>query len=243
MAVLPYKESADNKKKQVAGMFDNISRHYDLLNHLLSLNIDKSWRRKAINLLKSYNPLSILDVATGTADFAISACRILPEKITGIDISEGMLSAGREKVANKGLSGTIELICADSENLPFPDKTYDAALAAFGVRNFENLEAGLSEVLRVLKAGAPFVILEFSKPGKTPFKQVYSAYFKYVLPFIGRIVSSDRSAYTYLHDSVVVFPYGKNFLEILGKVGFENTTMYPLTFGVATIYIGHKPKS
>jgi demethylmenaquinone methyltransferase / 2-methoxy-6-polyprenyl-1,4-benzoquinol methylase len=243
MAVVPYKNSNDPKKKQVAGMFDNISGRYDFLNHTLSFNIDKTWRRKAVKILENYSPKFILDVATGTGDFAIAASKIKSDKIIGVDISEGMLKVGQEKIEKKRLSKIIELKLADSENLPFVDNHFDAAIAGFGIRNFESLEAGLSEVLRVLKEEAPFVILEFSKPESTPFKQLYQFYFKNILPAIGRLVSKDKSAYTYLFKSVGAFPSGKIFLDVMRKVGFVNNKMIPLTFGIATIYLGHKPKS
>ncbi len=243
MAITPYKNSSKNKKKQVAEMFDNISPKYDLLNHLLSLNIDKYWRKKAIKEARKYAPSSILDIATGTADFAIAASKINGAKITGIDISEGMLAVGRVKVKKKKLDGFIELKYADSENLPFQNDIYDLAMAGFGVRNFETIGTGLKEVYRVLKKDGAFIVLEFSKPRRSFFKPLFYFYFKVVLPFIGKIISRDNSAYTYLPDSVDVFPSGSAFLEIMEEAGFKNTRMIPLTFGVATIYIGEKLKS
>lgn len=241
MAAVPYKKSGDPKKKQIAEMFNKISSKYDFLNHALSFNIDKLWRWKTIRLLKPYAPQTILDVATGTADFAIAACDASPERIIGIDIAEEMLRIGNEKIHKKGLDSIIELQLADSENLPFKENMFDAAIAAFGVRNFESLEAGLSEIMRVLKVGGRFFILEFSKPESVPVKQIYQFYFRWILPFIGRVISKDKSAYTYLYDSVSEFPSGKSFTGIMGKVGFINNVSIPLTFGIASVYIGEKP--
>lgn len=221
-------------------MFDNISHRYDFLNHLLSLGIDKGWRKKAINLIRPLNPKQLLDVATGTGDFAIAALTLNPEKITGVDISAGMLEVGKKKIADRNLSNRIELLIGDSENLPFSDKSFDAVTVAFGVRNFENLERGLQEIYRVLKPGGMLVVLEFSRPRKFPFKHVYNFYFKFVLPKIGRLVSSDKSAYTYLPQSVEAFPDGENFLHVLKNVGFNNTQCRVLTFGVSSIYTGSK---
>ncbi|MBN2774367.1 MAG: bifunctional demethylmenaquinone methyltransferase/2-methoxy-6-polyprenyl-1,4-benzoquinol methylase UbiE [Prolixibacteraceae bacterium] len=243
MAVVPYKDSDAPKKKQVAEMFNNISGRYDLLNHTLSFHVDKYWRKKTIRILSKYTPETILDIATGTADFAIEACKINPQKVTGIDISKGMLEIGRKKIIKKKLTDKIELMVADSENLPFEDNTFDSSVAGFGVRNFEDIEKGLSEVLRVLKIGGWFLILEFSKPQSGIFKMLYGFYFKRILPFIGKIVSKDRSAYLYLHDSVSEFSSGKKFEDILKRVGFVNISSVPLTFGIATIYKGQKSKS
>lgn len=221
-------------------MFDNISRNYDFLNHFLSLGIDKGWRRKAISLLKSAQLKEMLDVATGTGDFAIAALKLNPDKITGVDISEGMLEVGRKKIAQRGLNDRIVLLSGDSENLPFPENKFDAVTVAFGVRNFENLERGLAEILRVMKPGATLVVLEFSKPARFPFKQLYNFYFNAILPLIGRVVSKDKSAYTYLPESVQAFPDGKRFESILSQVGFKNTTCTSLTFGISSIYTGQK---
>lgn len=243
MAVVPYTNSGDTKKEQVAGMFNKISKKYDFLNHLLSLNIDKLWRKKAIRILSGFNPARIIDIATGTADFAIAACKLNPGQITGIDISQGMLDIGRQKVKKKNLEGIIELVLADSEELPFGSNCFDAAICSFGVRNFETLEKGLKEAYRVLNENGVFVILEFSKPGKAPFKQVYNFYFKKILPAIGRVVSKDSSAYSYLPDSVDAFPSGIGFIDILKKAGFVENKMVPLTFGIATIYICKKSKT
>ncbi|MDO8952419.1 MAG: bifunctional demethylmenaquinone methyltransferase/2-methoxy-6-polyprenyl-1,4-benzoquinol methylase UbiE [Draconibacterium sp.] len=240
MTVLPNKNSEQSKKDQVEEMFNNISPKYDLLNHLLSANIDKLWRKKAINLLKPWQPELILDVATGTADFAIAATVIKGAKIVGIDISEGMLEVGRRKVEKKNLAEIIKLIKADSENLPFVNDKFDAAIVGFGVRNFENLKKGLSEIKRVLKPGGVFYILEFSKPVKSPYKQFYQFYFTRILPFIGRMVSKDSTAYTYLPESVNEFQDGEKFLTILAEVGFVENKCFSQTFGIASIYEAHK---
>lgn len=239
MDVVPYKEAL-SKKDQVAKMFNNISHRYDFLNQLLSLGIDKSWRKKAISVLKLVHPQQILDVATGTGEFALEALALNPQKIVGIDISEGMLEVGRKKLKDRNLALKIELVRGDSENLPFEENKFDAVTVGFGVRNFENLKRGLHEIYRVLKPGGMLVILEFSKPSKFPFKQVYNFYFKVILPRIGSIVSSDKAAYTYLPKSVEAFPDGEDFLHILHQVGFKNTQCSSLTFGISSIYIGTK---
>ena len=240
MTVLPYKNNTLGKKKQVALMFDNISHRYDLLNHMLSFGIDRIWRRKAINLLRSNPPRQILDIATGTGDFAIQAMKLNPESVTGIDISEGMIDQGRQKIEKRNLNNKVELLLGDSENLAFEDNKFGAVIVAFGVRNFENLSKGLSEMYRVLNKNGTVVILEFSKPSKFPFKQVYNLYFKYILPIIGKMVSRDHSAYTYLPESVQVFPEGNDFLTILSNVGFKEVRCIPLTFGISSIYTGTK---
>jgi len=241
MAVLPNKNSEQSKKVQVEEMFNHISPKYDLLNHLLSANIDKLWRKKTIKLLKPWHPELILDVATGTADFAIEATAINGARVIGIDISEGMLGVGRTKVYKKGLAKRIELIKADSEKLPFEKDTFDAAIVGFGVRNFENLKDGLAEIMRVLKPGAVFYVLEFSKPAKSPYKQIYQFYFTNILPLIGRMVSKNSNAYTYLPESVNEFPDGDKFLTILAEVGFVESKYILQTFGIATIYEAQKP--
>ncbi len=243
MTALPDKKSEQSKKQQVEEMFNNISQRYDLLNHLLSANIDKLWRKKAIKMLIPYKPELILDIATGTADFAIAATRIKDAKVIGIDISEGMLEVGRSKVEKKGLSNAIQLIKADSENLPFEDGKFDAAIVGFGVRNFEMLKTGLSEIKRVLKPGAVFFILEFSKPKKMPYKQIYRFYFTKILPLIGRLVSKHSNAYTYLPESVNEFPDGDKFLTILAEVGFVKNKCFSQTFGIASIYEAHKSEN
>lgn len=240
MTVLPYKDKQDTKKKQVASMFDNISGQYDFLNHFLSLGIDILWRKKAIRLLKPDQPKLILDIATGTGDFAIEALALKPDKVIGVDISQGMLDVGKKKLKKKGLDHLIELQMGDSERLLFDDNKFDAIIVAFGVRNFEHLEQGLKDMHRVLKSGGKVVILEFSKPRKFPFKQVYQFYFKWILPKIGRLISKDSSAYTYLPESVNEFPDGKDFLGILEKTGFKQTECKPLTLGISSIYTGIK---
>jgi demethylmenaquinone methyltransferase / 2-methoxy-6-polyprenyl-1,4-benzoquinol methylase len=240
MAVLPYSDSKEGKKEQVASMFNNISPKYDLLNHLLSAGIDRHWRKKAINLLKKDKPGLILDVATGTADFAIAALQANPSKVTGIDISEGMLNVGREKIRKLGLEGKIELISGDSESLQFRENNFDAIIVGFGVRNFEDLEKGLAEMHRVLKKDGTLLVLEFSMPSRFPFKNFYNFYFRFILPLIGRMVSKDSSAYDYLPESVRKFPYGKDFLNILKKTGFNSLQCIELTFGVSSIYLAKK---
>ena len=238
--VKPYKKESIGKKEQVAKMFNNISPKYDLLNHLLSLGIDIRWRKKAIKLLKSDSPKSILDVATGTADFAIQSLSLQPEKVIGIDISDGMLEVGRKKIKRKQLTDIISLENGDSENLRFSDNTFDAVIVAFGVRNFENLENGLINMHRVLKRGGKVVILEFSKPTSFPFKQLYNIYFTSILPTIGNVISKDNSAYTYLPESVQAFPQGSKFIQILENTGFNQPECIPLTFGICSIYTATK---
>lgn len=238
--VVPYKGKSDSKKEQVAEMFNNISAKYDFLNHFLSAGIDILWRKKAIKLLKSYKPEVLLDVATGTADFAIEALALKPKKIIGVDISDGMLDMGRIKLKKRNFEHIISLENGDSENLPFEENTFDAVTVAFGVRNFENLEKGLLNIKKVLKPNAPLVILEFSKPKTFPIKQLYNFYFKYTLPLLGKMVSKDSSAYTYLPESVNAFPEGTQFIEILNKLGFSKCKNIPLTFGISSIYIAEK---
>ncbi len=240
MNAIPNKNSEQSKKNQVEEMFNNISPRYDLLNHLLSANIDKLWRKRVVNLLKPHQPKLILDIATGTADFAIAATKIEGAKIVGIDISNGMLEVGIRKIEKRKLNNTIELVNADSENLPFDDEKFDAAIVGFGVRNFESLKKGLTEIHRVLKPGGVFFVLEFSKPGKTPFKQIYRVYFTKILPLIGRLVSKDNNAYTYLPESVNEFPDGEKFLTILAEVGFAANKCFPQTFGIVSVYEAHK---
>ncbi len=241
MAALPYKQSTRSKKDQVQEMFDNISPKYDALNHILSGNIDKIWRRKTIKKLKTFAPKKILDIATGTGDFAIEATKLGPVNIVGIDLSEGMLGIARKKVKEKQLNTQIEFIQADSEDLPFENNVFDAAIVGFGVRNFENLAKGLSEIQRVIQPGGVFFVLEFSKPVATPIKQIYMFYFTRVLPFIGRLISNDSRAYSYLPESVKEFPDGDKFLTILAEAGFEKTKCFRQSFGIATIYEAHKP--
>ncbi|MCB9223428.1 MAG: bifunctional demethylmenaquinone methyltransferase/2-methoxy-6-polyprenyl-1,4-benzoquinol methylase UbiE [Crocinitomicaceae bacterium] len=221
-------------------MFDNISKRYDFLNHFLSMGIDKIWRKKAVKILKEYKPQIILDIATGTGDFAISSMRIKPAKVVGLDLSEGMLEVGRKKMKKKGLDDKVEMIQGDSENLPFEDAHFDAITVGFGVRNFENLEKGLSEMHRVLRDGSPAIILEFSKPKKFPVKQSFNFYSKYIIPKIGKSISKDEAAYTYLPESVAAFPEGKEFTDIMEKIGFKNIRSKLVSGGIATIYVGEK---
>ena len=237
---LPYKNSNASKKKQVATMFNNIAKKYDFLNHFLSVGIDKIWRKKAIATLKTTKPQIILDIATGTGDLAINALKLNPEKIIGIDISEGMLEIGRQKIEKRNLKDKIQLLLGDSENIEFEDKYFDAAIVAFGVRNFENLQKGLSEIYRVLKPNSKFVVLEFSKPTTFPIKQLYNFYFINILPFIGKMFSKDNSAYTYLPESVNAFPEGSLFVKNMKDVGFNSVKQQKLFFGVASIYTGTK---
>ncbi|OFX83151.1 MAG: bifunctional demethylmenaquinone methyltransferase/2-methoxy-6-polyprenyl-1,4-benzoquinol methylase [Bacteroidetes bacterium GWF2_33_16] len=236
----PYSNQQTGKKEQVAAMFNNIARRYDFLNHFLSLGIDIIWRRKAINRLKDIHPKQILDVATGTADLAIEALRLNPERILGIDISDQMLELGKQKIRKKNCNHIIDLQKGDSENIQFSDHSFDAVTVAFGVRNFENLEKGLSEIFRVLKPKGRLIVLEFSKPNRFPVKQFYHFYFKVVLPLIGRIVSKDKSAYTYLPESVMRFPEKVNFINLLEQIGFKKCSFQSLSFGIACIYIGNK---
>nr|AEI30204.1 ubiquinone/menaquinone biosynthesis methyltransferase [uncultured bacterium] len=238
--VTPYKDSGLGKKEQVAKMFDNISGGYDSMNRVISFGIDVKWRKKVLKLVAAKNPQSILDIATGTGDLAIMMSGTKATKITGIDISEGMLEVGRKKIAAKNLSDRIELMLSDAEEMPFSDNTFDAITVGFGIRNFEHLEKGLAEIRRVLKPGGIFVILETSIPEKTPFKQGYSFYTKRVLPLIGKLLSKDQSAYGYLGESASVFPYGEKLNNILRKIGFIDVVSMPQTFGVATIYSASK---
>jgi demethylmenaquinone methyltransferase/2-methoxy-6-polyprenyl-1,4-benzoquinol methylase len=238
--VKPYKNSDLGKKEQVTKMFDTISKDYDGLNRVISFGIDVKWRRKVVKIVKETHPKTILDIATGTGDLAINLAQTNADKIIGLDISNGMLEIGKQKIKKKQLEDTIELILGDSENMPFPDNSFDAITVAFGVRNFETLEKGLAEILRVLKPNGIFVILETSVPIKTPFKQGYYVYTKYILPIIGKLFSKDRSAYKYLCESASVFPYGETLNNILRQIGFINVEDFPQTFGVATIYTSSK---
>ncbi len=239
--VKPYSAEGE-KKEQVAEMFDNIAHSYDFLNHFFSLGIDVLWRKKAINILKKENPKQILDVATGTGDFAMEGLRmnLQADRITAVDISNGMLEVGRKKVAAKNWSDKIVMQQADSENLPFQDDTFDAYTVAFGVRNFQDLEKGLAEMKRVLKPNSLGIVLEFSKPKKFPMKQLFGFYFKTIMPTIGKLVSKDARAYTYLPESVNAFPSGDDFLAIMNKLGYKDTRCIPLTGGIASIYLGRK---
>ncbi len=238
--ITPYKDSDLGKKEQVAQMFDTISGNYDGLNRVISFGIDVKWRKKVLKLVSDSNPDKILDIATGTGDLAILMTKTNTTKIIGLDISAGMLEVGRKKIEHKNLSDKIEMVLGDSENIPYEDNTFDAITVAFGVRNFENLEKGLAEILRVLKPNGIFVILETSVPEKTPYKQGYKFYTKNILPLIGKLFSKDTSAYQYLCDSASVFPYGEALNNILRKTGFIEVTAMPQTFGVATIYSASK---
>ena len=237
-SIKPY-NSLQSKKDQVKHMFNMIASKYDVLNHTLSLGMDYVWRKKAIKKILN-NPKEILDIATGTADFAISAAKHTRANITGIDISDQMIYVGNKKIQQKKLHNRIKLSIEDSENLPFQDNSYDAITAGFGVRNFENLEKGLSEIHRVVKKNGYVVILEPSTPKVFPLKQIFSIYFQKILPFIGSLVSKDKSAYSYLPNSVKSFPDGDDFLKILNKQGFSKTNYYPLSFGIVSLYIAIK---
>lgn len=239
-SVTPYKDSELGKKEQVAQMFDTISGNYDGLNRVISFGIDVSWRKKVLKMVAATNPSTILDIATGTGDLAILMAETKATEIVGLDISAGMLEVGRKKIAERKLDNRIKMVLGDSENMPFEDNHFDAITVAFGVRNFETLEKGLAEILRVLKPGGIFVILETSVPTKFPFKQGYSFYTKNILPLIGRMFSKDRSAYAYLCESASVFPHGEALNNILRKVGFIEVKNLPQTFGVATIYSASK---
>ena len=238
--VTPYKDSKLGKKEQVTKMFDTISKNYDGLNRVISFGIDVKWRKKVVEILKKEHPNSILDIATGTGDLAIALVKTGAKKIVGLDISPGMLDVGKEKVKAKNLDTTIEMVVGDSEKLSFADNSFDAITVSFGVRNFETLETGLEEILRVLKPNGCFVVLETSVPIKTPYKQGYRFYTKNILPLVGKIFSKDDSAYGYLSESASVFPYGENFNNILRKIGFIEVANKPQTFGVASIYIARK---
>lgn len=230
------------QKEYVRSLFDNIAYRYDLLNHLLSGGVDLYWRRAAIQTLIPLQPKRILDVATGTADFALAAMRLAPDHITGVDISEPMLEVGRRKVAKRRLTDRIRLVGGEAEALAFETGAFDAAIVAFGARNFEDLDKGLSEMHRVLRPGGRIVVLEFSRPHRFPFKQSYFFYFKHILPLVGRLISKDREAYQYLPDTVMRFPEGSAFLERLRSAGFQPVMEQRLTFGIATIYSGVKPQ-
>ncbi len=240
MSVTPYKSSSEGKKKQVQDMFNNIAPKYDFLNHSLSLGIDKIWRRRAIKLLKSLDAPEILDIATGTGDLAIASLKIKPKRVVGLDLSAQMLKVGKEKIQKRNLSHIISMVEGDSENLPFKNEEFDAAMVAFGVRNFENLHKGLVEINRVLKAGGKFVVLEFSNPSTFPFKQIFKFYSTRILPWWGGLLSNDKAAYTYLPESVAAFPEGEAFVTELNKAGFKSLRVWRQTFGVATIYFAEK---
>ncbi|MCG8182896.1 bifunctional demethylmenaquinone methyltransferase/2-methoxy-6-polyprenyl-1,4-benzoquinol methylase UbiE [Tenacibaculum piscium] len=238
--IKPYKDSDLGKKEQVVKMFDNISEDYDGLNRVISLGIDVSWRKKVVKLVGENNPQQILDIATGTGDLALMMASLHPQKIVGLDISAGMLEVGKQKISKENLSDTIEMIVGDSENMPFKNETFDAITVSFGVRNFENLDKGLTEIRRVLKTGGKLVILETSNPTKFPFKQGYKFHTNFILPIIGKLFSNDKVAYSYLSESANSFPFGQAFNNILQKNGFKEVTNLPVTFGVASIYTALK---
>ena len=238
--VTPYKNSDEGKKEQVTKMFDTISKEYDNLNRVISFGIDIKWRNKVVEIVGNTNPTSVLDIATGTGDLAINLTKTTATKIVGLDISDGMLEVGRTKINKLQLNHKIEMVLADSEEIPFEENSFDAITVAFGVRNFENLEKGLGEIYRVLKPGGTFVVLETSIPTKTPYKQGYHFYSTKILPTIGRLFSKDKVAYKYLSDSAASFPYGEAFNNILQKIGFIDIENKPQTFGVATIYLAKK---
>ncbi len=239
--VVPFKDSALSKKDQVAGMFNQIAGKYDFLNRFLSVGIDVYWRKKGLQQLSSIAPDSLLDVATGTADVAIMAAKSLrPTSIVGIDISSGMLEIGQQKIQEKGLTQTIQLMLADSEAMPFEDNKFDAVTVAFGVRNFQDLRKGLTEILRVLKPGGKLMVLEFSKPTFLPVKWIYSFYMKMVTPNVGKLFSKNKAAYAYLDESIQQFPEGRNFIHVLQETGYQQTYHKPLSAGICSIYCGIK---
>jgi demethylmenaquinone methyltransferase / 2-methoxy-6-polyprenyl-1,4-benzoquinol methylase len=238
--VKPYGDSEKSKKEEVAEMFNNISAKYDFLNHFLSLGIDKIWRKKAVKMLKEIKPQRILDIATGTGDFAIESLSLNPKEVIGLDISEGMLEKGREKMIKRKIDHIISMQLGDSENIPYEDNYFDALTVGFGVRNFENLEEGLSEMLRVVRPGGKILILEFSKPKKFPVKQYYAFHSKYIIPFFGKRISKDEKAYAYLPESVAAFPEGREMELILEKLNYKNVKSHLVSGGIATIYAGTK---
>lgn len=238
--ITPYKDSNLGKKEQVAQMFDTISGNYDGLNRVISFGIDVKWRKKVLKIVSDKQPKTVLDIATGTGDLAILMTNTSAEEIIGLDISAGMLEVGKKKIAEKKLDHKIQMVLGDSENIPYPDNYFDAITVAFGVRNFETLEKGLAEILRVLKPNGVFVILETSVPTKFPYKQGYAFHSKFILPLVGKLFSKDKSAYKYLSDSANEFPFGEALNNILRKVGFIEVEDLPQTFGVATIYKASK---
>ena len=238
--VKPYGDSSKSKKEEVAEMFNNISAKYDFLNHFLSLGIDKLWRKKAVKMLRPINPKRILDIATGTGDFALESLSLKPTQVVGLDISSGMLEYGRVKMKKKGVDHIITMQQGDSEEIPYEDNYFDGLTVGFGVRNFENLEKGLGEMLRVVRPGGKLIILEFSKPKKFPIKQLFTFYSNNIIPILGKSISKDSNAYTYLPESVAAFPEGKDFEDILAKVGYKDIISTLVSGGIATIYAGTK---
>jgi len=238
--ITPYKDSDLGKKEQVAQMFDAIATNYDGLNRVISFGIDVSWRKKVLQLVANTKPETILDIATGTGDLAILMTKTEAKEIIGLDISAGMLEIGKQKINEKKLDHKITMVLGDSENIPYPDHYFDAITVAFGVRNFENLEKGLAEILRVLKPNGIFVILETSVPTRFPYKQGYAFYTRFILPLIGKLFSKDKVAYKYLSDSANIFPFGEALNNILRKIGFIDVKHLSQTFGVATIYHASK---
>ncbi len=238
--ITPYKDSSKSKKEQVATMFDAISKNYDGLNRVISFGIDVKWRKKVVSIVAENNPKTILDVATGTGDLAINLTKTGAKEIIGLDISAGMLDVGKQKINEEKLGDTIKMVLGDGEKIQYPDNYFDAVTVSFGVRNFENLEKGLTEILRVLKPKGIFVVLETSVPTKFPYKQGYNFHSKVILPLIGKLFSKDKVAYSYLSESAAAFPYGDAFNNILSKVGFINCKDFPQTLGVATIYTASK---
>ena len=238
--VTPYKDSTLGKKEQVTKMFDEVSSNYDFLNRILTFGLDIAWRKKVVKIVQNHTKnrenKQFLDIATGTGDLAIMLAKVKEAKITGLDISKGMLEVGIKKVKAKNLENQIEMILGDSEKLPFNDHTFDAITVGFGVRNFENLDKGLQEIHRVLKKDGVFVVLETSQPEKFPMKQLFKFYSKFVIPTVGGLFSKDKKAYDYLPESAAIFPYGKTFCNILQKNGFNKAIDYPVAFGISTIY-------
>lgn len=238
--VKPYGDETKSKKEEVAEMFNRISGKYDFLNHFLSVGIDKGWRKKAIKMLAEVEPKRILDIASGTGDFAVAALKLNPTEVVGMDISEGMLEVGRQKMKKLGVDNVVDMRLGDSEDLPFEDNYFDGLTVGFGVRNYENLEKGLSEMLRVVRPGGKLIILEFSKPKKFPVKQYYAFHSKYIIPFFGKRISKEERAYAYLPESVAAFPEGEDFTDILKKLGYKNVGRKTVSGGIATIYFGIK---
>ena len=238
--IKPYKDSETSKKEQVAQMFDTISGNYDGLNKIISLGTDATWKKKILQMVKQLHPTSILDIATGTGDLAILFAETTATEIIGLDISQGMLDMGKKKISDKNLDSKIQMVLGDGEKIPYSDNYFDVITVAYGVRNFENLEKGLSEILRVLKPNGTFIILETSVPTTFPFKQGYYVYTNFIMPTIGKLFSKDKAAYKYLSTSAQNFPFGEALNNILRKIGFIDVQDEPQTMGVASIYIASK---